>query len=612
MNLRNSLWLALVMPGLLCAQPLSLNEYVSEVVQTHPEVMQRVHSFRQLSEDVTVAAKGWRPSIDLTGSVGSYRTNSPSTGFDDQTYNSKELALTLTQPLFDGFETRNAVSQAEARAGSEMYRVLDHADNVALEATGAYLDALEQKELFDLAMQNVLSHEAILDKIRQRSGYGVGRRSDEEQTRARLALARSGLIAQQNNLEDSLTRLHALIGRYVAIEDLQPVEPIRGSQDSLEMQTDRALAQHPALRSAYLNIEATRHDYERTDSSWLPDVNLQLQSRVGSDLDGTDGRTRQNSAMLNFRYNLYNGGSDSATRRKKLAGMYEYRDYAAQTRRQVIETLRLAWMAEGATSAQMTYLNDYVETSRRTLALYTEEFFVGQRTLIDILNSESEYNNARVSSTRARYANQQARYRMAEGEGDLFTALGMSVTLSGNQLTLQDIDVSARDQLPVNRDPDTDQRDERIDQCDNSLRNRAVDNWGCADRPRITIPAERPEAQPEVWTEQLNFVYDSVELTSAGQQKLNAVLKRLRELPADLYVEIHAHTDDRGADTYNFDLSQRRADHVRELMIAGGVSAQRLKAVGDGESRPVADNTTEAGRELNRRVEFRIFGQVGR
>lgn len=612
MSARNILWSALFVPVVLCAEPVTLNDFVIEVVQTHPEVMQRVHSFRQLSEDTELAKKGWRPSIDLTGSAGRYQTNSPSTGLDTQSYSSKEVALTLTQPLFDGFETRHAVNQAEARAVSEMYRVLDDADNIALEATGAYLDALEQKELFDLAMQNVLSHEEILNKIRQRSGYGVGRRSDEEQTRARLALARSGLIAQQNNLEDSLSRLHSLIGRYIAVEDLQSVTTLPASARSLEDMTDIALDQHPALKSAYFNIQAVNQDYERQDSNWLPDVSLQVQSRIGSDLDGTDGRTRQNSASLNFRYNLYNGGSDSATRRKKLASMYEYRDYAARTRRQVIETLRLAWMADAATTAQMGYLNDYVDTSRRTLALYTEEFFVGQRTLIDILDSESEYNNSRVNRARAVFSNQQARYRLAEGQGKMFEVLGMQVSLTGEQIQLQQLTLNEQDTLPANTDPDADQSEELRDQCDNSVRNRKVDQWGCADRPRIKVPAERPEIQPEVWTEQLNFVYDSVELTAEGQQRMSAVLTRLQQLPADLYVEVHAHTDDRGSDEYNRDLSQRRADRIRELMIAGGISAQRVKSIGDGEGFPVADNSSEAGRLQNRRVEFRIFGWTGK
>lgn len=610
MSMRNSLWLALVAPAILCAEPITLNQFVTEVVQTHPQVMQRVHSFRQLSEDVEIAHKGWRPSLDLTGSAGRYRTNSPTTGFDDRHYTSREVALTLTQPLFDGFETRHAVTQAEARATSELYRVLDDADNIALEATGAYLDALEQKELFDLAMQNVLSHEEILNKIRQRSGYGVGRRSDEEQTRARLALARSGLIAQQNNLEDSLSRLHYLLGRYVAADDLQPTTPLPAVTNTLEQLTDTALAQHPALRSAYYNIEAVTEDYQREGSNWYPDVSLQLQSRLGEDLDGYDGRTRQHSASLNFRYNLYNGGSDSAARRKKLSGMYEYRDYAARTRRQVMESLRLAWMADGATTAQMVYLNDYVETSRRTLALYTEEFFVGQRTLIDILDSESEYNGSRVNRAKSQYAGQQARFRIAESQGQMFAALGMEISVDGGDLRLQALKINDSDRLPVNQDPDADRNGERTDQCDNSLRDRAVDNWGCADRPRIQIPAARPEAEPEVWTEQLNFVYDSVELTADGQARLDAVLQRLNELPADLYVEVHAHTDSHGSNAYNLDLSQRRADHIRELMIASGIAARRVKSVGDGENHPIADNQDAAGRAMNRRVEFRIFGWV--
>ncbi len=78
---------------------------------------------------------------------------------------------------------------------------------------------------------------------------------------------------------------------------------------------------------------------------------------------------------------------------------------------------------------------------------------------------------------------------------------------------------------------------------------------------------------------------------------------------AKMQISIEGHTDSSGSDAFNQRLSQKRAEAVRDYLIARGVEATRLKAVGYGESQPIAPNDTEEGREKNRRVEFNIIAQ---
>lgn len=75
-------------------------------------------------------------------------------------------------------------------------------------------------------------------------------------------------------------------------------------------------------------------------------------------------------------------------------------------------------------------------------------------------------------------------------------------------------------------------------------------------------------------------------------------------------IQVEGHTDDKGKDQYNLDLSQKRAEAVREYLIGKGVEPDRLVAKGFGETRPIADNKTEDGRSQNRRVEFNLIDQV--
>ena len=102
----------------------------------------------------------------------------------------------------------------------------------------------------------------------------------------------------------------------------------------------------------------------------------------------------------------------------------------------------------------------------------------------------------------------------------------------------------------------------------------------------------------------VEFGTNRAELTASGRKILDRVGEILRG--SDSPLEISGHTDSRGDEAYNLDLSQRRADAVRRyLVVEGGVEESRLTATGYGETRPVADNETPEGRQKNRRIEFR-------
>ncbi len=85
---------------------------------------------------------------------------------------------------------------------------------------------------------------------------------------------------------------------------------------------------------------------------------------------------------------------------------------------------------------------------------------------------------------------------------------------------------------------------------------------------------------------------------------LDVAAETLRECP-NIRTEVEGHTDSVGTDVYNQALSQRRAESVMSYLISHGISSSRLEAKGLGESNPIADNSTEDGRALNRRVELK-------
>ena len=137
-------------------------------------------------------------------------------------------------------------------------------------------------------------------------------------------------------------------------------------------------------------------------------------------------------------------------------------------------------------------------------------------------------------------------------------------------------------------DSDNDGVPDYRDQCPNTPAGVDVNALGC------------PES---VVLQDVNFEFDSAQLTPNAQNVLNGVAERLVNNP-DVRVSIEGHTDSRGSDQYNKDLSQRRAESVATYLNQRGVEANRMRAVGYGEERPVATNDTEEGRFQNRRVEL--------
>jgi outer membrane protein OmpA-like peptidoglycan-associated protein len=128
--------------------------------------------------------------------------------------------------------------------------------------------------------------------------------------------------------------------------------------------------------------------------------------------------------------------------------------------------------------------------------------------------------------------------------------------------------------------------------------------------PPPAPPAAATVAESEITlSEQVQFETGTAVLRAESDAILGAVARALLEHPEIESVEIHGHTDDTGTPELNQQLSQERARAVQAFLVSRGVSPGRLRALGFGQSRPIAENTSEAGRAKNRRVEFRIVAR---
>lgn len=160
-------------------------------------------------------------------------------------------------------------------------------------------------------------------------------------------------------------------------------------------------------------------------------------------------------------------------------------------------------------------------------------------------------------------------------------------------------------------DEDGDGVFDRRDRCPDTPAGTVVDHMGCA-LPQYPPSAPRVEtsvATSEVITlddqGQVLFAFDSAELMPAAQQRLRELLPKL-DTPSVATIKVIGHTDGVGSDSYNQGLSERRAASVAEYLISQGLAPDKVTSQGRGKSEPVADNDTDEGRALNRRVELHL------
>jgi adhesin transport system outer membrane protein len=123
--------------------------------------------------------------------------------------------------------------------------------------------------------------------------------------------------------------------------------------------------------------------------------------------------------MLIASWNLYNGGADVAAREKAGIRMLEEADRMINVKRLVNERLRLSWAAKERLAQQVYFLKQHRDYTKKTLDAYNEEFNLGRRTLLDVLDVENEFYTSRKEYVSARYNEKLANYRVIENVGNL-------------------------------------------------------------------------------------------------------------------------------------------------------------------------------------------------
>jgi adhesin transport system outer membrane protein len=418
------LLLAALSPASMATESASgLREAAQRAVLQSPEVTAKWHAFKAAEEEIGVARGGYLPQVDLTAGRGK-ESLKPGQGQRDD-YTRTGAMLTLNQMLFDGFATRNDVRRLSKARLVRYYELLEASENTALEAARAYLDVLRYRELVRLAEDNYVQHKATHEQVLQRTQSGVGRRVDLEQAGSRLALA-------EVNLSTEIANLHDVSARYQRLVGILPPASVVAPGDlsaALPASSNAALAglyrQNPTLLAAIENTEAAQYDVAVRRAAYSPRVDLRASTDNTRNYLGADGRREHNVAEVVFTWNLFRGGSDRARERQYMEQRNVAFDLREKACRDTRQTLLIAYNDVQRLRDQKGYLATQVKLLERTLAAYRDQFNIGQRTLLDLLDTENELLSARRNAIGAEADYQLGILRTHAGMGALLQALGL-------------------------------------------------------------------------------------------------------------------------------------------------------------------------------------------
>ncbi|MES2674069.1 MAG: TolC family outer membrane protein [Pseudomonadota bacterium] len=557
----------------------NVHDAVVQAIETNPDVQASWHAFKAATYQVSEARAGYLPSIDLAASGGG-----ASRDFDgrDQ-YTTAQGQVSLTNMLFDGFRTPGQVNHFKGERLVRYYELLDTVETTAFEAVRAFEDVARERALVALARENYSKHQDVFSQIDKRVVSGVGRKVDLEQVAGRLALAETNLLTEASNLHDVTARYLRVVGNLPAA-DLLPTQLFEARlpqtiREALQM----AYQGNPGFHAAIKNIAAAQANVTVERSGYYPKAELRARQNISRNSNGFDERFDPNrygnesAVELGLTFNLYKGGANRAAIRRSLEEVNQAKDLRDKACADLRQSTQIAFNDSWRIKEQLASTNQHRLSSDKVRLAYAEQFSIGQRTLLDLLDAENEYFQA----SRA-YVSVQSDLNIAHAR----TLASMGGLLPALKIT--------RDTLTPIKDADVND-------------NMKVDP-GSACPIEVAEGMGRKDLISDVVSLSADALFDvnSSILSATATQKLDELLKKIKATPNVVELKIEGHSDNTGTDKINIPLSKARADKVRDFLVLNGLENMNIHTEGYGSARPLGDNAVEAGRKANRRVEVTV------
>jgi outer membrane protein len=383
--LKNSLACVAVVSMLaLAPQPVfaeTIYQAMAKAYENNPDLNAARAGLRATDEGVALAKSGYRPFIGAEATT-------TSTNASGRVTNSASVGVSITQTLFDGFQTRNNVRAAEAAvfAGRENLRGTEI--DILLATVQAYANVNRDNQIVVYRKQNIAFLQEQFSAARARFDVGESTRTDVSLAEAQLAGAKASLTAAVAQAKSSAAVYAQIVGSIP--KDLKPVPlPSKLLPASLDIAVAQGTREHPAVLAALFGVDAAGYKVKSEEGAFLPGVT------VSGSVAEADGGVSTSQIQAKVTVPLYQGGAASAQVRQAKEQLGQQRILVDSARRSIEQSVVSSWTQMEA--ARATIEANRAQLSAANLALngVVEERRVGQRTTLDVLNAQQTVLNAK-------------------------------------------------------------------------------------------------------------------------------------------------------------------------------------------------------------------------
>ena len=378
-------------------------EAVAKSVLSNPEVQAKWHAFQASGLEQDASRGGFRPRLDLSAGIG--KENLDGAGYEGRDlddYTRDGIYLTLSQMLYDGNLTKSQVEKLGHSRKMRYYDLLASMEKVGMDAFRSHEDVLRYRAMANLAKENLERHEAVMKKVSDRASAGVESGVNLETTKGRLALAKVNLLTEESNLHDAATQYARVVGEMPA-DALDSAAIELALPSSPEKALEEALRGNPELSSSAENALAMGVAVSEQEARMKPRLDLRASSNFEDDVDGTEGRRDKTVVELLLRCNLYNGGTDEATIRRFSELQKESEENLRKAERDIRQSVLIAYNDIHSIEKQLPDLEQHKKSADAMRTAYAQQFEVGRRSLLDLLDAENEFFQANRALANARF-----------------------------------------------------------------------------------------------------------------------------------------------------------------------------------------------------------------
>lgn len=414
--------LACVGFGTVAARAETVPEALAKAYQTNPQLNAERARQRATDENVPQALAGYRPQIIASLGVGlqAVRDLLPGNTIQTATLKPWTIGVTVTQTLFNGFKTANSVRVAELQVQSGREALRNVGQGVLLDAVTAYTNVLANQSLVEAQRANVAFLRETLGITQKRLNAGDVTPTDTSQAEARLSRGLSDLNAAEVNLAISQATYTQVIGN--APSRLSPAQPVDGLLPrSRDDATNLAFHSHPAVLAAGFDVDVASTTIRVAESSLYPTVTLQGSASRSRDSDQTLGTfaTDQASILGQVTAPIYDGGTAASQTRQAKELSAQSRLVLDQVRNQARTAATGAWVAHEGAKVAVSAAESEVRAAGVALQGVQKEATGGQRTTVDVLNSQQDLISAKARLIGAQRDRVIASYTLLSAIGKL-------------------------------------------------------------------------------------------------------------------------------------------------------------------------------------------------